>query len=279
MSSRAELPSLRQPCADDSLSTPWSIHVHRHRDFTRDALPRLSAAGKSTSAFVNRRAYGAQVPESSASVDPSDVDQAPRVKEKIRRLLILQRKKHKELIKFEDDGFKNILRQAEHSVESISAFMEFRRKKEEAEERHRKLILPWIVEGFSHRIERLIQAEEEHRQEIIENERRIRKARRRFEWAAGAKMRFERAMEALFRAEESRRQFIQRAEMREAQSILPLRPFVVVFEGLGVLGQCPFVSVRDCPFYCRGEGVRNPHYAFSKSGTLEPVAAVGLAIL
>ncbi|ORC87887.1 uncharacterized protein TM35_000191310 [Trypanosoma theileri] len=274
MPTRTELPSLRPPCPDDSLSTPWSIAVYRDRDSaTREALPRISTAGMSTSVSGNRSTYVVLAAENNASVAQSDVDSAGRVKEKIRRLLIQQRKKYRELLKLEDDGFKSILRQAEHSVKSITAFMEFRRKKEESEERRRKLILPWVVESFSLRIERLIQVEQEQRQTIIQNERRVRKARQRFEWVTGAKMRFERAVEALLHAEECRRKFIQRSEMREAQSIPLLRPFVVVFENLGVLGQCPFVSVQDCPYFCRGEGVCNPHYAYTKKGRVESLAA------
>ncbi|KEG10232.1 hypothetical protein DQ04_04011050 [Trypanosoma grayi] len=260
-----KLPMLHMT-SDDTMSTPWTTTVHPLlSSSTREPLPRVSMVRTSISGGARAGSGNvAQRLESLRTVE--DAEAAAGLMEKLRRLVVLQRRKYKELLKMEEDAFKSLVRQAESSVESITSFVAFRERMEASAERQRKLMVPWLECRFADNSERLIQDEWEARQSIISYERRLRDAKQLVEWMTGAAMRFKRAMEVLLHGEECRRKFIERAEMREAREIPVLRPFVVVFENLGVLGKCPFLSVQDCPFFCRGEGVRNSHYEVREWG-------------
>ncbi|ESL06898.1 hypothetical protein TRSC58_05420 [Trypanosoma rangeli SC58] len=255
--------------ADDTASSPWPITAYRPpRGNMREALLRMSSV-----AFTAAGSDVASVQTSTIfpAFSAEDAEAQSGIRDKIRRLLALQRKKHRELVKAEEEAFNTLLRQAGSSVASINAFVAFRQNMEISAERERERMLPWIMSCFALRAERIIREEWEERHSIISYEGRLREAKRRVEWLTGTKMRLKRAMELLLHAEECRRRFIENAELREAWEMPELRPFVRVFKGLGVLGPCPFVSVEDCPFYCRGEGYRSPHFEFTVKGKPQTV--------
>ncbi|KAF8280669.1 hypothetical protein TcBrA4_0092910 [Trypanosoma cruzi] len=253
---------------DDTVNGPWPTTGYKLRgEKGRGSLPNVLSVR-----FATRTGGGNT--HNSIARDESLVeegDSGALVKDKLRRLLVLQRKKHKELLKAEGDAFNNLKRQAEFSVESINAFVAFRRNMDASNENENNRLTLWIRECFADGIKQIIREEWETRRSIVSYEWRLREAKRRVEWLTGAKMRFERQMKLLLHAEECLRKFIERAELRDARNIPALCPFVVVFENLGVLGPCPFVSVEDCPFYCRGEGYRSPHYEFTMKGKPQAV--------
>ncbi|EKF39729.1 hypothetical protein MOQ_000035 [Trypanosoma cruzi marinkellei] len=253
---------------DDAVSGPWPTTGYNLRgEKGRGSLPTgLSVRFSSRIDVSNKRNSFARGESLVEEGEPVAL-----LRDKMRRLLVLQRKKHKELLKAEDDAFNDLKRQAEFSVESINAFLEFRRNMKASNAHENSRLGVWIMESFADSIKQIIREEWETRRSIVSYEWRLREAKRRVEWLTGAKMRFEREMKLLLHAEECRRKFIERSELREAWAIPALCPFVVVFENLGVLGPCPFVSVEDCPFYCRGEGYRNPHYEFSMKGKPQTV--------
>ncbi|RNF19371.1 uncharacterized protein Tco025E_04158 [Trypanosoma conorhini] len=267
------LPALTST-SDDSPSSPWPITTYRlSSNNVPEALPHISVAGFVTTGSDVASMHASTVLGASYA---ENVEVSAGFRDKVRRLLALQRRKHRELLKSEEEAFNTLLRQAESSVASINAFVAFRKNREAAAERERERMLPWLMDCFANRFERVIREEWEERRSIVSYEWRLREAKRRVEWMTGTKMRLKRAMGLLLHAEECRRRFIERAELREVWEMPELRPFVVVFENLGVLGPCPFVSVEDCPFYCRGEGYRRPHFEFTVKGkpqtrTLPPV--------
>ncbi|RNF08448.1 hypothetical protein TraAM80_02751 [Trypanosoma rangeli] len=250
--------------ADDTASSPWTITAYRSpRGNAREASLRMSSVAFTTPGSDTASARASTILPA-FSVEDAEVQWG--IRDKTRRLLALLRKKHRELVRAEEEAFNTLLRQADSSVASINAFVAFRQNIEISAQRERERVLPWIKCCFAVRVERIICEEWEERQSIISYEWRLREAKRRVEWLTGTKMRLRRAMELLLHAEECRRRFIEHAELREAWEMPELRPFVRVFKNLGVLGPCPFVSVEDCPFYCRGEGYRSPHFEFTVKG-------------
>ncbi|CBH12294.1 hypothetical protein, conserved [Trypanosoma brucei gambiense DAL972] len=253
---------------DDAMATPWPIaNSNRRASEYPSSLPGLPHVATTASTAYGSNYYLDQywdrgMPDVWQNSVVGSSDNMVLDRERSRRLMALQRRKYKELVKAEKEAFTVLMQKEEGSVESINAFTAFRISLQRKQEQYRAKNGSWLAQSFAIRVEQLIEQEQEERRMIQRAEFRVRDSRQCVERIVGAKMRFQRAIESLFRSEEQYRSIIEEWETSEARHISALRPFVTL-KSVRALGQCPFVSVKDCPFHHRGEGVRSNHYRFS----------------
>ncbi|CCD21462.1 hypothetical protein ERJ75_000240400 [Trypanosoma vivax] len=261
---------------DDEMSTPWPTNGFRRyssdlRNTFSEAGNGLASVSRPDSSFWVSQSPLPQEALFASSLTEVTAEHTVKLgldEEKVRRLFALQRRRCKEVMKAEKEAFNLIMQRAEGSMESILLFTEFRRSLQREQEKRNQKMIPWLQQSLVIRIEQIIEEEREGRQAIVTRELRVRAARRRVEWLVGAKMRYERAIELIVSGEERGRSLLERAEMRRAREITALSPYVTL-NSIRILGQCPFLSIKDCPFHLRGEGEKSKHYEYSLKGTTE----------
>nr|CCC91353.1 conserved hypothetical protein [Trypanosoma congolense IL3000] len=254
----------------DDMSTPWPTNDRSRRTSEYTPIPRelpqVIASGSPLYIGHDADHFWEKSLTERAMSSPTTTDiETTFGKEKLRRLLALQRRKYRELLKAERDAFTSIIQKEEGSVRSIEAFTAFRASLQRNEEVKRAKMGRWEAQTLAIRLNDLIEEEQEKRRLIRCAEFRIRDARQRVERVSGIAMHLQLAMQSLFSSEEVSRELIERLEMSEARRISALEPFLSL-KYVGVLGQCPFLSLKDCPFHRRGEGVCSNHYRFTQHG-------------